>query len=239
MATKKLQILGSLISTDDTLTEQGIAADAKATGEAIQSAIEYADTKLSLDGGTMQGDIYMDGFEIVDAAGVHTSVLCLTNNADNVLVVCDEQASGITFNSSTSPAVPLSGIAYPTNNDMAANKEYVDEQRAEIDEQLANCLSLDGGTMNNADIDGVNAIWLSNLILKPDDDNEILISAINNDEVDPTDNAVVFDLTFETRTRIKNVADPVEDTDVVTKRFVNDAIAAALEEIPFAEDSTF
>ena len=35
MATKKLQILDSVIKTDDTLTQSGIAADAKATGDAV------------------------------------------------------------------------------------------------------------------------------------------------------------------------------------------------------------
>lgn len=37
MATKKLQILDSIISTDTTLTKDGVAADAKAVGDAINN----------------------------------------------------------------------------------------------------------------------------------------------------------------------------------------------------------
>lgn len=37
MATKKLQILDSIISTDTNLTEEGKPADAKATGNAINN----------------------------------------------------------------------------------------------------------------------------------------------------------------------------------------------------------
>lgn len=44
MATKKLQILGNLggsnVELDSTLTQEGKAADAKAVGDAINSAVE-------------------------------------------------------------------------------------------------------------------------------------------------------------------------------------------------------
>ena len=35
MSTKKLQIVGRVITTDETFTQSGVAADAKATGDAI------------------------------------------------------------------------------------------------------------------------------------------------------------------------------------------------------------
>lgn len=43
MATKKIQILGSLLEVDDSLTQSGKAADAKVTGELINGVKLYAD----------------------------------------------------------------------------------------------------------------------------------------------------------------------------------------------------
>lgn len=43
MSTKKLQILGSFIEVDETLTEQGQAADAKTTGDKIDSIQSQVD----------------------------------------------------------------------------------------------------------------------------------------------------------------------------------------------------
>ena len=40
MSTKKLQIVNRVITTDETLTLSGIAADAKAVGDAIADSIE-------------------------------------------------------------------------------------------------------------------------------------------------------------------------------------------------------
>jgi hypothetical protein len=50
MATKKLQILDSIISTDTTLTQSGVAADAKAVGDAIAASqlmiVRYGETSF-------------------------------------------------------------------------------------------------------------------------------------------------------------------------------------------------
>ena len=43
MSTKKLQILGSVLATDETLTQSGFAADSQAVGSAIDEAIAHAD----------------------------------------------------------------------------------------------------------------------------------------------------------------------------------------------------
>lgn len=43
MATKKLQIVGSMINTDETLTKTGVAADAAAVGSAINAMEEQID----------------------------------------------------------------------------------------------------------------------------------------------------------------------------------------------------
>lgn len=43
MSTKKLQIVGSVIATDETLAQSGVAADAKAVGDALAELITVED----------------------------------------------------------------------------------------------------------------------------------------------------------------------------------------------------
>ena len=56
MSTKKLQIVGSLIEIDSTLTQAGQAADAKVTGDAINSLQANIDQVSDLVGATPVAD---------------------------------------------------------------------------------------------------------------------------------------------------------------------------------------
>ena len=51
MATKKIQVIQSVVTTDTSLTKSGFAADAKAVGEAItaQSNADKAEIKSYID----------------------------------------------------------------------------------------------------------------------------------------------------------------------------------------------
>lgn len=159
---------------------------------------------------------------ITKTAGTHVQVIYPLNNVIQFLeiMVDSTQDSGYSYKRTD---VKLSELVSTTA----------------LTTELANYLSLSGGTMNDADIDGINAIWLRNLMMMTDDDQELLVNATNPGETDPEDDATIFEMNFETRTRMRNVADPVEDTDVATKRFVESAIADALAQIPYAEDSSF
>lgn len=53
MATKKLQIVGSIINTDKTLTKAGVAADAAAVGSAIDN-IEFPVSSVNGQTGEIQ-----------------------------------------------------------------------------------------------------------------------------------------------------------------------------------------
>lgn len=57
MSTKKLQILGSFVEVDDTLTQAGKAADAKATGDAINKMQTNIDEAIGIIGDSSVADL--------------------------------------------------------------------------------------------------------------------------------------------------------------------------------------
>lgn len=63
MATKKLQILNNIITTDTTLSQSGIAADAKMVGDSLANKIDADDVITSTEIDEICGTVIISGEE--------------------------------------------------------------------------------------------------------------------------------------------------------------------------------
>lgn len=146
MSTKKLQILNSIITTDTTLSQSGIAADSKAVGDALaeklantalDSAINNALT-VAKESGEFDGAQGDDGVGILNVTQTTTST---SDDGNNVIAVTLTNGTSYTFTvqngskGSTGPKgetgdagySPVRGTDYWTDTDKAEIKSYVDE----------------------------------------------------------------------------------------------------------------
>ena len=80
MSTKKIQIINSVITTDQTLTRSGVAADSKIVGEALANKQPIGDYALN-------SEVNEVKLEAINASNAYTdeqieSVLIYVNNLD-------------------------------------------------------------------------------------------------------------------------------------------------------------
>lgn len=108
------------VTIDNTLSQAGAAADAKAVGNALNQ-------KLALSGGTMTGDLTVQAAQInlVGANGEGAWIAASDPNGDGTPIFELMGTNG-------DEPVRLTGIADPQRPGDAANKNYVDNQVSEI-----------------------------------------------------------------------------------------------------------
>lgn len=92
MSTKKIQILNSVVTTDETLTQSGVPADAQATGEAIIElssglAANYDESIIGLS---------IDGKVITYIKGDGSQHTIITQDTDTTYSIGTDATTGLT-----------------------------------------------------------------------------------------------------------------------------------------------
>lgn len=106
MSTKKIQILSSVITTDETLTQSGISADAKAVGEAVGANTakidQISDMVSDLSGSVSTNydesiiGLSVDGQVVTYIKGDGSVHTIITQDTDTVYSLGTDEVTGLT-----------------------------------------------------------------------------------------------------------------------------------------------